>query len=343
MVATNPLRTLYFQSFTPAPASKLLLYASSAVTYQPAVLSSPLGYDYVHGKLVINEYAAMIIREIYKLYLSGMSTTALYDYICATYPNSRLTSTSSIITNVLDGNVYCGIVTWQGKQYKGQHEAIVSIEEHEKVAELRKKRSVVKAFEYRHLLSGIIYCGHCGARMFGRRVNEKYTYYMCYSRSKSRKYMVKDKSCKMRTINTNKLDKYVIDQIKQLKSSDVTRTIDQKEPNNDHLIIKKRIKEIDRQLEHLVDLYQLESIPFDILNGRIKKLNEEKQAIRNKIDSMLDTETKDEKKAAAKRIIKSIAKFDWASATLEKKRKIINSLITKITINGHSVEIDWNF
>lgn len=104
----------------------------------------------------------------------------------------------------------------------------------------------------------------------------------------------------MRTINPSKLDKYVIDQIKKLKSSYVTRTIDQKEPNNDHLIIEKLIKEIDKQLEHLADLYQLKSILFDILNGRIKKLNEEKQAIRNKIDSMLDTKTKDEKRPLPK-------------------------------------------
>ncbi|HUY85965.1 MAG TPA: recombinase zinc beta ribbon domain-containing protein [Acidimicrobiales bacterium] len=84
---------------------------------------------------------------------------------------------------------YTGIVTWDGVEYPGLHEPLVSPEVFDKVAELLASRSVRGTRERRrhHYLKGLLYCGVCGRRLSIQHSKGTYTYFYCLGQ-KDRRY-----------------------------------------------------------------------------------------------------------------------------------------------------------
>jgi site-specific DNA recombinase len=73
------------------------------------------------------------------------------------------------------------------------HEPLVSVEQFEAVQRLREQRREQygnTAFQSKHLLTGLLFCGHCEARYYLRSTG-KYAYYAYYSRTKQIKNMIK--------------------------------------------------------------------------------------------------------------------------------------------------------
>lgn len=161
-----------------------------------------LGYDKVNGELVINQKEALIVRRIFQLYLSGMST----DKIARILTQEGITTITgkekwqgNSISYILKNEKYKGDVlnqkTFKSNHLKGNtiinnrkvdqyyiahhHESIISEDDWNRVQQLmeenRRKKNISKGQKYqkRYPYSGILYCGKCGAKLKRRIWNSK--------------------------------------------------------------------------------------------------------------------------------------------------------------------------
>lgn len=69
-----------------------------------------------------------------------------------------------LVFNILKNRTYIGEITFQGKQFKGIHQRIIDDATFIKAQQILQERAVTKQSS-RFLLSSLVYCGVCGAKM----------------------------------------------------------------------------------------------------------------------------------------------------------------------------------
>lgn len=319
---------------------------------------APIGYEYKDGKLIINDYEALQVRKIYELASTGMPIYSVYRYL----KEHNLTHkygkwTDSAVRSCLKSVIYTGRVQWKGEIYPGRHDAIIDVETFEKMQNHILNRDVGKftkhPFKRTTLLGGIIFCGNCGARYFCKQNTSKkpeitpaQKYYTCYSRGKTKKSMIKDPNCKNKSWNTKDLDRVILDEIKKLATDPsyidtvIENSIDT-DDGSDRQIIIGRIGEIEKQINKLVDLYQIGGIDFSAINEKIATLNEEKSSLEYSLDNTT-VSTPEVPIQEAKKILTTFTDV-VDSATPEELRDLVHSLIDGIVINGEDLTIHWKF
>ena len=149
----------------------------------------PIGYDYVDGHLTVNPYEAEQVQKIYDWYLAGASLKTIADRLQAAGYTNKYSSYNSwtSVRNILENETYLGRLHFGDVLVEDAHEAIITQEQFDAAQTLRLKRQEqfgANAFQSKHLLAGLMFCGHCGGRYYLRNTG-KYSYYACYSRTKT--------------------------------------------------------------------------------------------------------------------------------------------------------------
>ena len=295
----------------------------------------PIGYNYENGKLVINPYEAEQVRKIYEWYISGESLAGIANRLHEAGYTNRYGSWSSwsSVRNVLSNETYTGQLRFGEVVVENAHEAIISKEQFRMAQIIHAKRQEkygTTAFQSKYLLTGMLFCGYCGARYYKRNTG-RYSYYTCYSRSKQIPKMVKDPNCKNRNWKAEELEPMVEEKVKELlRSPDMVAEIAAaRKPKAPvpakNIEIEKRIREIDRQIGKLMELYQRDDIPTDVLGESINKLHNEKVALQASLDPVPEDDA---------------VPFDLVQELIADAAQ---SLIRKITLKGNDIEIDWAF
>lgn len=170
----------------------------------------PIGYDYKDGKLIPNIYEAEQIRKIFDWYLEGYSFQAIADKLREEGYTNRYASYNSwsSVRTILGTMTYTGKVHYGDVVTENAHEAIVSEEQFKEVQALMLKRgneNYKNHLKSKHMLTGIIFCGICGARYaYWSYQKNRFAYYTCYSRSKHIRCMIKDLNCKNKSWQADK-------------------------------------------------------------------------------------------------------------------------------------------
>ena len=325
----------------------------------------PVGYDYIDGKLVVNEYEALQVKKIYELYLDGWGITTIVNYLKKHgYTEKYGAWSDSAVRSVLFTDIYTGVITWKGNTYEGQHEALIDKETFEKVKAIKEARAKENSERYNPhpfkrttLLGGLIWCGNCGARYFAKQNTVKrykstdpnkkpLKYYTCYSRGKTNSKLIKDPTCKNPTYNTEKLDKIILDEVRKLAVDEdylnsILNDTEKNDPKEEIQILQDRIDNIDQQIKKLIDLYQVSNIDFKLINEKIEKLSEEKYSIENEIDDLSELESKIDINDVKKLLITIPDILD--NGDFEQIKSIVHSLIESIVIYEDAIKITWKF
>lgn len=322
--------------------------------------NSPIGYNFIDGELVINEYEAMQVRKIFDLFLNGLDGEQLSLHAISKYMQERYTNRYSSWNNpatigiILRNPLYAGKLNYDGEEYVGTHDPIISEETF--LSAQKQYKSYMKEFGKtqrspyigRHLLSGLMFCGNCGARYFTYNCKSKkygaYYYYKCYTRDGNRK-MRTGNYCKNKTYQLTELDQTVIDEILKLSADpdEVTRLHLNSLPDHssNETILEKRITDIDIQITKLLDLYQLGSIDISILSNRIDKLNHEKSNLQQELSSLAGAFSDLSIEEAVDILADAESVFKHGSP--DEKQSFVRSLINKIIIFDDRIEIYWRF
>lgn len=293
----------------------------------------PIGYDYKDGKLVINEFEAMQIREAFRLYANGASLRKIEDEFSKNgYVTKYGKWRTSRISQILENPLYVGKVTFSGEEYDGVHEAIVPVELFEKCV---AKKSVYKANGVKHsssLLGGLLFCKRCGARYAHWSASRGYEYYSCYSRRKIMKEMIVDPDCKNKNYRKEKLESMVLGEIAKFAKApmkEVQKT-DTDKP------IRDEIRKINRQRMRILDLYATGMFTVEELQNKLQPLMDQK----DKLEASLEKKrTSKDEAISLFRSYKDVIEH----GTEEDLRILVHSLIDKIEIDGDDIYIHWAF
>lgn len=112
---------------------------------------------------------AAAIPQLYDLYLSGMGSRQMADWLERNGYRTYYGSTSwshSTVTAILDSPFHSGQITYRGELYPGQHDGLIPVAVWEQYRAMRDERAGERAPSHTYLLSGLIRCG-CGGTMFG--------------------------------------------------------------------------------------------------------------------------------------------------------------------------------
>lgn len=94
----------------------------------------------------------------------------------------------SHVASMLSNRYYIGYVTFQGVEYQGRHEELVSRALFDRVQEVLRShdRAGEKQRVHHHYLKGSVYCAHCGSRLCITKAKD-YFYFFCVARHQRRK------------------------------------------------------------------------------------------------------------------------------------------------------------
>ena len=234
-------------------------------------------------KLEVDPEAADIVRNIYKLYLSGIGYRKIAERLSregyptpSQYNNCKTGGVSTEgkaaalwnsvhVQRILKNDIYTGTLrlgktekkTIKGKSYKqplesqhifeSNHPAIVSkemFEEAQMVAVGRKNNHSKGAASLDNVFSGLIYCQDCGSYMIAYKKNGKPKSYICGSY-----HMHGNNSCRRHTVPEDLLKEAIKDFLKvlvEVYSEEISR-IELKAISgfyeDDNILIKKLVKE----------------------------------------------------------------------------------------------------
>lgn len=302
--------------------------------YWPGGGGVPFGYDYDAGRgILVPNADAEIVRQIYDLYLRGYALQTIANMLGLKY--------EKLAAQIMLRKTNIGVIEYNGEEYQGLHEPIVSREIYEKAIALHRQRSMARVtVPARHLLTGLLWCGVCGARMRYQKWGKAGYKLVCYSQQISKPYLVKDPDCDNETIWAEDVEAAVTHDLMAMTANDVGAPEDGAPVLSLAETLKRKKMALETKLRRLYDLYAeagnrvlLESI--DALRGEIEGLDEKIEA-----EETLGALTASA--AAARESLHNIRET-WPYMDDREKRALILSVIEKITVTHGQVQIDYRF
>ena len=293
----------------------------------------PFGYDYDRekGVLVPNQDAEKV-RQIYKLYIGGKSPQEIATMLGLKY--------DKLVTQILTRKSNYGIIEYNGEEYQGQHEPIISKELYDVAMECMLNRKVVRASSGEHLLTGLVYCGKCGAKMRYQKWAGNGYKFVCYSQQKSKPYLVKDPNCDQEKIWADEVEGVVIKAVLQFADNYQTPKGESVVKIDTLDVLTNQKQELNKKLKKLYVIYSEEDdneVLLDTINDIKDQLLKVEMKIQNEKNTLISRNRKKEKM----RLIDTIKNM-WGSCTPQQKKTIVRKLINRIELTDEHIHIDFS-
>lgn len=287
----------------------------------------PYRYDRNTGTLVPIPEQVELLHKMISLYISGKSFNAIGKIVGM--DESMVETRILSITNT-------GKVPYRDEVYDGKHEAVVSDELYEEILRVNKVRSREK-YERHYLLSGKVFCGHCGAKYRYQKWGKRLIMY-CYSQQKSKPRYIKDPNCNNKRWDTFEVEDAVLEELFKM-SLDIdlfkkTFNIATVNVKNEY---RGRLEEITKQIKNLLNNIA-NGIAVLETNNKINELEKEKETIEEKL---IESDQKEKDNKVSLNMIKNL-KATWFEMDFDEQRRIIEHLIDKVIVNDNEINIYYN-
>ena len=284
----------------------------------------PYDYDKEKGILVPNPEKVAILNKMISLYLGGKSFNKIATIVGM--DESLVEKRILSITNT-------GKVPYKGEIFEGEHEPVVSESTYQEIIRMNKMRSKTRTARH-YLLSGKIYCAHCGAKYRYQKWGSRTICY-CYSQQKSKPKFIKDPNCKNKRVDSFEIEDAVLEQI-------FLMSLDEKKIDNTFSLanvseideLQNRLTGIVKQIGNLLN-FIAEGIDIIEIRDKLKSLQEEREKIEKELS---EAKTNNEKIESTKNMVLSLRTF-WNMMTFEEQRLVIECIIDKIVIDNNKLKI----
>lgn len=293
----------------------------------------PFGYDYDKNQnILVPNQNAKDVQQIYDLYLQGYSTTQLAKMFDVAGDRH--------IGYILDRIVYTGKILYNGEIVEGKHQPIISQDVWDRVQIEREKRSTKKLYKSQHLLTGLIYCGNCKARMRYQKWGKNSIKIYCYSQQTSKQNLVKDANCDN--------DKYDACDIESTVLSDLFNHTDNITSSESQTSIKtsvldvlnQKYEKISNKIKKLFNLYAA-SDEDNLLLETIKDNQKELCKIENEIKRAKKALTISNEAQEDYKCLYNLRE-NWNKMTIQQQRKALKICIERIEIYHGAINIVYN-
>jgi len=334
----------------------------------------PYGYKVVDKKLIIDEKQAAIVREVFRLFLSGTPIQRI-----ARLMNERGIPTDgtakewwpSKVWRILSNPISAGFMAYNRRHtvgtraprnppekhilVEGEHEGIISKEDFLKTKEILDKNPIFSIRRV-NLLTGLLRCGRCGTTMYISYAS-KYVRVRDKSKEKKRKYYSYYKcrkrdtlgGCDLPNIRADFLEGLVLkatrEFIRDLNiDGEYLKINGNGEEQRELLRVKKELDELNQETKNLIAHLGKGKIPSELIEERIAEVNKSKEILLDRITRLeKDNQMIQLSKLDQEVILQAIERFKkWDSLSFEEKRMVLGSLIKQIMIyDKEKVEIEF--
>jgi len=230
--------------------------------------------------------------------------------------------------------------------------AIIDEELFRKAGEQLKKNtwwSTRNNTKHLYLLRRLVRCGECGYKMCGVG-KEKYVYYTC-RKGRDLVETHRETKCTSRSVRQDHLDSVVWEKLTQLLNNPGL-IIEQYKRQEDIIFscgtqkqcqkLEQQIKRYEKQIQRLIDAYQMEIITLKDLDNRRNILERKVLQVQEQIKKIKAAEKKE---INYKKIFDNIETFcdtvknGLKNASFENKRRIVELLIEEVVVTKGRVEI----
>ena len=294
----------------------------------------PFGYDYdsQQGILIPNKDAEKV-KQIYELYLKGYAPQPIANILGLKYDR--------LVIQILKRKSNYGVIEYNGQIYQGKHEPIISKEIYDLTMQEMQRRSQKYTGQSSHLLTGLLYCGKCGAKMRYQKWGNSGNKLVCYSQQTSKKYLIKNPDCDQEKIWAEDIEDAVIQTLFSLQEKEKQN---KKSIETTSLVetLQKQKEEYETQLKRLYNLYAIDG--DNTLLKTIKEHKNKLQDITNRCDeAQKEQDLLKSKCQQYEHIMIESLQDKWEYMTLQERQNIVRILVDKIIITNKKVEIRLNF
>lgn len=289
----------------------------------------PFGYDYDREKniLVPNDKAEQV-RQIFELYLQGYPTTRL--------ANMFDVSGDQHISAILSRETYLGRIKFRSEIIENCHEAIIDEDTWEKVQEERKRRSSGRGGAI-YLLTGLLFCGRCGAKMRYQKWGKGLKIY-CYSQQKSKPSLVRDPECDNVRYDAYEVESAVLSDLFD-HTDNISASVNSAEVRIDAMqILKQKYETQSAKIKRLYDLYA--GSGDRLLLETIEENKAELEKLSRSIELEV-TEHNTAKQLSEKRMAVNNLRSVWDDMTHSEKKQALHICIGRIVLDLDSVDITY--
>ena len=235
-------------------------------------------------RLAFTEYATgrWTVRTLAD-HLSGLGLT-----IPATPSKPAKAITANRLHTLLRHPYYKGIVTFQGVEYPGQHEPLVSTETWQTVQDiLISHRNGERERIHTHFLRSAVVCGQCGARLLVQNAKNRsgtvYPYFVCARRHRShdcafRAVLIEQVEARVtdvyRTICLTAQDRALVEQYLLQELAHIEAS-----SQRDIRSLTVRRTNVEDQRRQLLQAHYADAIPLDLLKDEQDRLSRELRGI----------------------------------------------------------------
>lgn len=290
----------------------------------------PFGYDYDKdaGVLIPNKDADRV-RMIYDLYLQGKAPQDIANTLGLSYDR--------LVTQILKRKSNYGIIEYNGEEYQGRHEPIITKEKYDMAMLEMSRRSKKNIITSQYLLTGLLVCGKCGAKMryqkWGKGV--KLT---CYSKQTSKPYLIKDPNCTQPPVPIEGVEAAVIETLFKLQET-------KKEPEVkiEDSILKSLIERKEALEKSVKKLYNLYANSEDEL--LLETIQENKQQLDDILNRIKSEQAAIDVVAKSNIAHQSIENLEerWNYMTFQEKQNTVRLLVSSVKITDEDTEIQLSF
>ncbi|QDK70318.1 recombinase family protein [Lactococcus protaetiae] len=326
----------------------------------------PFGYHLENSELQVDDIQSPILKRIFDDYLAGMSTNSIVRELNdAGHIGKNKKWSLPTVKQVLKNKTYAGFTRYSKEWFKGNHEPLITLETYEKVqkeleirqAEAYKKNNNPRPFQSKYLPSGLLYCGHCGARFImtastRNKDGSQRIYYKCLNtqsetfRRRHAEEKFADIVCIQKNLKREPIEQAIFDWVEniQINPDDIKELRDNHSEKSDKEELENLEKEFEKnnsRLGRLVDLYLDGDLSKDVYDTKKRTL-----------ESQSSTLTKNIEILKARIYSPNIEKFKQTILSLDKpfsqldpitQKEKAGLLIDKIIVTDKSISIKGRF
>ena len=293
----------------------------------------PFGYDYDKDKgVLVPNRDAEKVRQIYKLYIEGKAPQEIANLLGLKYDR--------LVYQILTRKSNYGIIEYNGEEYQGQHEPIISKEVYDIAMRCMLERKFVRANTSEHLLTGLLHCGKCGAKMRYQKWGNKGCKLVCYSQQKSKTYLIKDPNCEQERVWADEVEGEVIKAIFAFANNYKPSETESLAPGDTLSLLYEQQTSLNKKIKKLYNVYAAGE-DNDILLETIEELKKKLSSINQQIELNEQDDIVLARRKEKTELLLTVREL-WDAMDVRQKKHIVRKLVNKVVITGSHVHIDFS-
>lgn len=289
----------------------------------------PFGFDYdaEQGILVHNADTPKVVK-MYELYLNGYAIQTIATMLGLRYER--------LVYQILTRKTNYGIIEYRGVEYKGLHEPIITKETYDAAMAEMQKRSTTAVTSSNYLLTGLLRCKICGAKIRYQKWGKYGAKLVCYSQQTSKPYLVKDPRCTLPRYWASDIEDLVLKQVFTLQPKEVAN--DNTNTSDFTKILQTQKLKEEQKLKRLYNLYAENEDGDETL---LSSIGEVKRKLAS-LGKQLELEEKHNIAAAnVDKFNESVKNLQsaWGYMTFAEKQHVIRSIVSEVQVGKDELSI----